>query len=100
MTWIDSFIIPLVQVLFIELLIIGLLYVIIRPLYRIWFKKWKWVFKYKTTKHSFDNEMIELIKGMEVPDIKKNLLLEGFTIKQINELLYLKERLGGKTNAK
>ena len=100
MAWTNNFIIPLVKVLFLEGIAIFLLYALIRPAYRTWNKRWRWVAKYKAGRHPIDKDMLAAVKGMEEFEIKKKLLLEDFTVKQINELLYLKNLIGGKQNVR
>lgn len=100
MDWTNDFLIPVTKLTFLIFIFGFILFVIIRAIYIKWNKKWKWAFKYKTKKCPINKDMLIGIEGMTDGEIKKNLLLNNFTIKQINELLYIKKLIGGKTNVK
>lgn len=98
MDWINGFLVPLTQVILIIGILIILLYIFLRCLKIIWSRWLKHFIKYRLLGNKINLDTIEFIKPLKEDEIRKELMIRGFSKTDIYELIYLKKIFGGKND--
>lgn len=97
MDWINNFLIPLIIMILLLFLMLFLAWCCFMATKIIWSRWFKHFLKYRMLGKGIDKGLIDELNNMTNEEIKKNLLLNGSTLIEANEILYLKNR-GGKQN--
>jgi len=99
MDWINNFLIPLITMILLGFLILFISWCCFKAIKIVWSRWFIHFLKYRILGKGIDKALIDELNNMSSEDIKKNLLLNGFSLIEANEVLYLKN-WGGKQNVR
>jgi len=114
MDWVNGFIIPIIEIIFIGGISITILYFVGKGFLNAWNKSWKFIYTYKILKTKYPEDAISWIydcmeNKWDRYKVKKILFMNNISKNKINEMIWLydqismeiyKEQNGGKINGR
>lgn len=109
--WVSGFFIPMIEIIFIFGIVGFFLFYIIKGFHNAWAKSWKFFFKYKIGRKSYNEKTLKwclecMDKGIGWYDAKKIMMVAMVNTNQMNETLWIYDQIisefnnqkGGKIN--